>query len=163
QLEEREALEYLQKICKAENIVADQKVVARIFELSEGDLRRAVNYLQVAATSSKSGKLDAAYLDKIAPENDGENVRDMVKTALDGNFIKAREIMYELMGKRGVSGREIVRTANREVVKMSELDTHKQVEVIRLLGEYDFRLSQGANEDIQLSAMLAQFCLLGSK
>ena len=96
-------------------------------------------------------------------ENDGENVRDMVKTALDGNFIKAREIMYELMGKRGVSGREIVRTANREVVKMSELDTHKQVEVIRLLGEYDFRLSQGANEDIQLSAMLAQFCLLGSK
>ncbi|HKM50687.1 MAG TPA: AAA family ATPase, partial [Candidatus Bathyarchaeia archaeon] len=47
QLEEREALEYLQKICKAENIVADQKVVARIFELSEGDLRRAVNYLQV--------------------------------------------------------------------------------------------------------------------
>src|SRR5208282_2412785 len=163
QLEEREALEYLQKICKAENIVADQKVVARIFELSEGDLRRAVNYLQVAATSSKSGKLDAAYLDKIAPENDGENVRDMVKTALDGNFIKAREIMYALMGKRGVSGREIVRTANREVVKMSELDTHKQVEVIRLLGEYDFRLSQGANEDIQLSAMLAQFCLLGSK
>ncbi|HMK82136.1 MAG TPA: replication factor C small subunit [Candidatus Bathyarchaeia archaeon] len=163
QLEEKEALEYLGKVCKAENVVADQKVIARIFELSEGDLRRALNYLQVAATSSDSGKLDAAQLDKISPENDGETVRKMLKTALDGNFIKAREAMYELMGKRGVSGRDIIRTANREVVKMSELDTHKQIEAVRLLGEYDFRLSQGANEDIQLSAMLAQFSLLGSK
>ena len=119
--------------------------------------------MQVAATSSKSGKLDLAQLDKIAPENDGDSVRAMVKTALDGNFIKARETMYELMGKRGVSGREIIRTANREVMRMSDLAAQKQVEVIRLLGEYDFRLSQGANEDIQLSAMLAQFSLLGSK
>jgi replication factor C small subunit len=87
----------------------------------------------------------------------------MLLAAVQGNFLKARDQMYELMGKRGMSGREIIRTANREIVRLSELDTRKQVEAVRLLGEYDFRLSQGANEDIQLSAMLAQISLLGSK
>jgi len=163
QLEEKEVVQHLLKICKAEKVDADQTVIERIFELSEGDLRRAINYLQVAATSSRSKKLNSAALEKIAPENEGERVREMLKTVLDGNYVKAREIMYELMGKRGLSGREIVRTANREIMRLPELDARKQVEAVRLLGEYDFRLSQGANEDIQLSAMLAQFSLLGSK
>jgi replication factor C small subunit len=163
QLEERETVEYLTKICKAENVEAEEKVVERIFQLSEGDLRRALNYLQVAAMSSKSGKLEAAQLNKVAPEDDNPRVREMLKTAFQGDFVKSREILYDLMGRHGLSGREIVRTANREVVRIQELDARKKVEAVRLLGEYEFRLSQGANEDIQLSAMLAQFNLLGSK
>ena len=163
QLEKREAISYMKSICKVENVTADQDVLERLFELSEGDLRRAINALQVAATSSKAGKLDLAQLSKIAPEDEGDSVRTMLLAAVQGNFLKARDQMYELMGKRGMSGREIIRTANREIVRLSELDTRKQVEAVRLLGEYDFRLSQGANEDIQLSAMLAQISLLGSK
>jgi len=163
QLEKREAIAYLKSICKAENVSADQDVLERVFEFSGGDLRRAINALQVAATSSKAGKLELAQLSKIAPEDESDSVRTMLLAAVQGNFLKARDQMYELMGKRGISGREIIRTANREVVKLAELDSRKQVEAVRLLGEYDFRLSQGANEDIQLSAMLAQISLLGSK
>jgi replication factor C small subunit len=67
------------------------------------------------------------------------------------------------MGKHGLSGREIIRVATREVGRIPEVDDEKQVEVMRTLGEYDFRLTQGANEDIQLSAMLAQISLIGRK
>ena len=163
QLERKEAITYLKSICKAENVNADQDVLERVFELSEGDLRRAINSLQVAATSSKAGKLDLVQLSKIAPEDEGDSVRAMLLAAIQGNFLKARDLMYDLMGKRGMSGREIIRTANREILRLADLDPKKQVEAVRLLGEYDFRLSQGANEDIQLSAMLAQISLLGSK
>ena len=163
QLEKKDAIAYLKRICKAENVTVDQDVLERVFELSGGDLRRAINSLQVAATSSKAGKLDLAQLSKIAPEDEGDNVRAMLLAAVQGKFVKARELMYDLMGKRGMSGREIIRTANREIVRLAELEPTKQVEAVRLLGEYDFRLSQGANEDIQLSAMLAQISLLGSK
>lgn len=163
QLEKKDAISYLKAICKAEHVSADQDVLERIFDLSEGDLRRAINSLQVAATSSKAGKLDLAQLSKSAPEDEGDSVHAMLLTAIQGNFVKARDLMYELMGKRGMSGREIIRTANREIVRLTELEPKKQVEAVRILGEYDFRLSQGANEDIQLSAMLAQISLLGSK
>jgi len=162
QLEKKDAISYLKAICRSEHVSADQDVLDRVFDLSEGDLRRAINTLQVAATSSKTGKLDLAQLTKTAPEDEGDSVRVMLLEAIQGNFVKARDLMYELMGKRGMSGREIIRTANREIVRLSELETKKQAEAVRLLGEYDFRLSQGANEDIQLSAMLAQISLLGS-
>lgn len=163
QLERAEAVSYLERICKAENIEAESRVIDRLYELSEGDLRRAINSLQVAATSSKAGKLDLATLSKVMPEAQGELVHDMLKFALDGEFIKARDVMYELMGKHGISGREIVRGANREVGRLRDLPSERQAEVIRTLGECDFRLTQGANEDIQLSAMLAQLALIGRK
>jgi len=163
QLEEKDAVVYLRSICKSESVAADENAVKRIIELSEGDLRRAINYLQVAATSAESGKLTLAQLAKISGEDEGDTVLEMLRTAVQGDFIKARDTLYALMGKRGMSGREIIRTANREILRISELDERKQADAIRILGEYDFRLSQGANEDVQLSSMLAQIRLLGSK
>ncbi len=163
QLEETEAVAYLKMICKSEKVDAEPKAVERIFELSEGDLRRATNYLQVVATSSKGGKLDSTTLNKVMPEAEGELIREMLKLALQGDFMNARDIMYNLMGKHGVSGREIIRGANREVNRVPDLTGERQAEVMRTLGECDFRLTQGANEDIQVSAMLAQLSLIGRK
>ena len=163
QLEEKDAVIYLNRICKAEKVEADPKIIKRILELSEGDLRQAVNYLQVVTSGSKGGKLDASALQKFLPEAQSGLIRDMLNSALKGEFVPAREIMYELMGKHGVSGREIIRGANREVARIPEISTTQLVEVVRTLGEYDFRLSQGANEDIQLSSMLAQLSVIGRK
>jgi replication factor C small subunit len=162
-LEEAEAIEQLARICKSEKIDAGPKVVERVFELSEGDLRKAINYLQVAATSTKGGKLDLTTLEKVMPEAQGELIREMLKLAVLGDFMKARDVMYELMGKHGVSGREIIRGANREVSRIPEATAEKQAEIVRTLGECDFRLTQGANEDIQISAMLAQLSMIGRK
>jgi replication factor C small subunit len=163
QLEEKDAITYLNRICTAEKVETDSKVIKRILEFSEGDLRQAVNYLQVVASSAKDKKLDVLALEKFLPEAESGLIRDMLNSALKGDFIKAREVMYELMGKHGVSGREIIRGANREVTRLAEIDAEKQVEIVRTLGEYDFRLTQGANEDIQLSSMLAQLSVVGRK
>jgi replication factor C small subunit len=162
QLDESEASTYLGRICKAEKIEADDKVLTRILELSDGDLRRAVNFLQVIATRSKDGRLQLSTLKEFLPETQSDLVRSMLKLALLGDFIKARDVMYELMGKYGVSGREIIRSANREITRIPELN-QSQAAIVRTLGEYDFRLTQGANEDIQLSAMLAQIAEIGRK
>lgn len=162
-LEEKEAVEYLNRICKAENADADPKAMARIFELSGGDLRSAINYLQVAVIRSKGAKVDLATVSRVVPVAETELIQEMLKLAIQGDFIKSRDVMYDLMGKHGLSGREIVRSANREATRMSDLDNEKRVEVVRALGECDFRLTQGANEDIQISAMLAQLSLIGRK
>ena len=162
-LEKAEAVEYLAKICKSEGVDADSRVVERIFEISEGDLRRAVNYLQVAATSTQGGKLDLKALDRTVPEARSDLIHDMLRLALQGEFMESRDVMYELMGKHGVSGREIIRGANREINRIPEISGDKQAEIVHALGECDFRLTQGANEDIQLSAMLAKLSVIGRK
>ena len=162
-LDGKDAVEHLSRICKAENVDADPKALERIFELSGGDLRSAINYLQVAAIRSKDERLDISTVEKVVPAAENELIREMLSLALKGDFIKARDMMYDLMGKHGLNGREIIRGANREVSRISGLDSENQVEVIRAIGECDFRLTQGANEDIQISAMLAQLSVIGRK
>jgi replication factor C small subunit len=162
-LDGKDAVEHLSRICKAENVDADPKALERIFELSGGDLRSAINYLQVAAIRSKGERLDISAVEKVVPAAENELIREMLSLALRGDFIKARDMMYDLMGKHGLSGREIIRGANREVSRITGLDSENQVDVIRAIGECDFRLTQGANEDIQISAMLAQLSVIGRK
>lgn len=162
-LGDKDAVSHLLRICKAENVDADPKAAERIFQLSEGDLRSAINYLQVAATRAKGAKLNVSIVEKVVPVAENELIRNMLDLALKGEFIKARDLMYELMGKHGLSGREIIRSTNREVARMSGLSGQGQVDVVRALGECDFRLTQGANEDIQISALLAQLSVIGRK
>jgi len=45
--------------------------------------------------------------------------------------------------------------------KINYLSVLEKAELANLIGEYDFRLSEGANENIQLSALLAQISRLG--
>ncbi len=162
-IDRKDAVAHLMRICEAENVDADANAVERLFDISGGDLRTAINYLQVAAVGVSGRKLDLAIVAQVVPSAEIEMVRNMMKLALTGNFLKAREAMYELMGKQGLSGREIIRTANREAGRMEDLGIEKQAEVIRALGECDYRLTQGANEDVQVSAMLAQLNLIGRK
>ena len=63
-------------------------------------------------------------------------------------------------GSYGFSGSEIIRQVQREIFKMSDLTPNK-AELSNVIGEYDYRLTQGANNDIQLSALLAQFAKFG--
>jgi len=74
QLQESDAVGYLARISRAEGVDVDGEALVRVFDLSGGDLRRAINYLQVAATSSRSRKLDVATLGAILPEAEGERI-----------------------------------------------------------------------------------------
>jgi replication factor C small subunit len=65
--------------------------------------------------------------------------------------------MYDLIGQYGFSGSDIVRQMQRELMKSSIISDSDKAELTNIIGEYDFRLTQGANSDIQLSALLAQF------
>jgi len=44
---------------------------------------------------------------------------------------------------------------------MSDLTPEQKADLSSIIGEYDYRLTQGANSDIQLSALLAQFAKFG--
>ena len=49
----------------------------------------------------------------------------------------------------------------RELFKISSLTPEQKADLSNVIGEYDYRLTQGANSDIQLSALLAQFAKIG--
>jgi replication factor C small subunit len=155
-LEKDAVIKHLKNIADKENINLLQDAAETIFEYSEGDLRRAINALQTASVYTKD-KIDENTILQVIGEASPRQVLLMLTKAIKGEFMEARDIMYKLMGVYGLSGTDILHQLNRELFKVTYLSIEEKAELANILGEYDFRLTEGASVDIQLSALLAQF------
>ena len=147
---------HIQNIAQKEKLVISAEVAEKIVEYSDGDLRHAINALQTAAAYG-SGEITDKTVSKVVGEASPKQIQLMLNKALNGHFIEARKMMYDLIGQYGFSGAEIVRQMQRELMKVSYLSDYEKAEITNIIGEYDYRLTQGANADVQLSALLAQF------
>jgi len=151
---------YLARIAKAEKLkITDDGMEALVY-ISEGDMRRAVNSLQVAASLSSTIDADALY--KVASAIRPEEVKKIIERALAGEFLKAREVLDKLLIEYGVSGEDVVRQLHRSVFDLNVPDEIK-VRLLDRIGETDYRLVEGSNERIQIEALLAHFALVGQE
>ena len=155
-LNEKAMVEHIKNIAEKEKLLLSAEVAEKIIEYSNGDLRYAINALQTSAAYG-GGEITEKIVLQVVGEASPKQVQLMLSRALSGNFVEARKMMYELIGQYGFSGSEIVRQIQRELMKVSYLTDSQKAELTNLIGEYDYRLTQGANSDIQLSALLAQF------
>lgn len=156
-LSEEQMKERLMYIAKNENIQLDEKALDAIIYVSEGDMRRAINLLQSSAALSK--KIDEKLIYQVASRARPEEIRKMMQLALEGKFLEARELLNNVMIEYGMSGEDVVKQMHREVFSLNVPDRIK-VALVDLIGEYEFRLVEGANERIQMEALLAQFLRL---
>ena len=152
--------EHLQYIAQKEHVTLTPEAADNIVDFAEGDLRHAINALQTAS-AYKEGMVDSKTVSLVIGEASPMLVQKMIRKALYGDFMEARKTMYDIMGSYGFSGAEIIRQIQREIFKMSDLTSEQKAEISGVIGEYDFRLTAGANSDIQLSALLAQFAKFG--
>ncbi len=145
-------------VAKEEGVEIDEKAEEAICYVSAGDMRRAINALQGAAIHSKKITEDLIY--KISSRARPKEIREMVDAAYGGRFLDARKMLLSLSTQYGLSGSDIILQIYREVVNL-EIPEAKKVILVDKIGEYDFRLVEGANEHIQIEALLAQIMLLG--
>lgn len=148
-------------ISEAEGLTVVGKAIEKIVEFSEGDLRRAINILQTSAVYGEANTIRDETVLRVVGRVTPKRVQLMLNKALNGNFIDARNILYDLMFKEGLAGVDIIRQLHRELFKIPYLTVEEKAKAIELIGEYDFRITEGANADIQLSALLAQLARLG--
>jgi len=149
----------LKWICERESVDFDHEALEVIYEISEGDMRKAINILQAAAAL---GKVNVANVYKVVGLAHPKEVREMIKLALAGNFMKARELMRNLMLNYGLSGVDLIKQIHREIFSTEiQLPEHVKVEIADYVGDIQFRLVEGADDEIQLSAFLARLALIG--
>lgn len=146
-------VEHLHTISKKEGIKTTDSALTAIVEVAEGDLRKAINTLQAASSTSKGVTEQSVY--EVIGRAKPTDVHNMINHAMKGDFIKAREELRVLLVKTGLSGSEIIRQIHSEVFRLP-IPEKKRVELIQAVGETDFRLVQGGDEEVQLSAFLAR-------
>ncbi len=145
----------LERIAAAEDRHVSADAYEAILAASGGDMRRATNLLQLAATHV--AEVTAETLKEYATAPLRREVEGMLKAAMDGDFRQARERLYALFVDRGASGEEILRAVHAYLpdVPDSVLPAREKIRLLEYLGEVDFRLAQGASDRIQLEAVLA--------
>ncbi len=152
--------ERIKHIAKVEGVNLTDDGMEAVKYVATGDMRRAINALQAAAMLDKTVNMDAIY--KTTATAKPEEVVELVKLALEGNFMKARAKLDNLLIEQGLSGEDIIGQIYRAMLDMTIPDRLK-VDLIDRIGEIDFRMAEGANERIQLEALIAHFVLCGAK
>jgi len=159
-LSDEDVAERIRYIAENEGLELTEEGLQAILYVAEGDLRRAINVLQAAAALDTKITDENVFL--VASRARPEDVRDMMNLALEGNFLKAREKLREILLKQGLSGEDVLIQMHKEVFNLP-IPEDKKVALADKIGEYNFRLVEGANEMIQLEALLAQFTIMGDK
>ena len=149
---------YLKFVAVKEELNIDKEAYESLTYLAQGDLRRAINGLQMAAAAKVDITPDVVYQAVAAARP--EEVKDALEMSLNNNFAGARERLDTLQITYGLAGEDVLRQMHRTVRDLEVPDTIK-VQMIEKLAEADFRLSEGANARIQIEAVIANFAVLG--
>ena len=149
---------YLKSIAETEGLSLSEEGLDAIFEVCGGDLRRATNTLQAAASLDKP--IDSKIVFSIAGKANPGDVREMMETAMKGNFLEARKQLRDMILKYGVAGSDLVRQIHSESFRL-EVPEQWKMKLAEIVGEIDYRLVEGSDEEVQLSALLAKLVEAG--
>ncbi len=159
-IHEDDIKKYVDRIAGEEGLKITEDGYNALLYVAGGDLRKATNALQVGATLDK--KITDEVLYKSTATAKPEDVQELLKVALTGDFLKAREHLDNLLINYGLSGEDIIRQIHHEVFNLSIPDLTK-VQLVDHIGETEFRLVEGSSQRIQLESLIAHFVLIGNQ
>ncbi|MEF8774632.1 MAG: replication factor C small subunit, partial [Halobacteriales archaeon] len=139
-------------IADEEGLELTEDGVEALVYVAGGDMRKAINALQAAAGAGVPIDEDAVFA--LTATARPEEVEEMVEQALAGDFPAARATLDELLTGKGMAGGDLIDQLHRSVWEF-DLTDEQAVRVLERVGEADYRIAEGANERIQLEALLA--------
>jgi replication factor C small subunit len=155
-LAEQDVKNYVAMIAQKEGVKLIPEGLDAVFEASQGDMRKATNLLQAAAAAQ--GEVDDIAIYSVLGKVSPQRVRDMINLGLKGEFLEAREILRSLLIDEGLAAEDILRMIYSELMRMQMPEKWK-VRISDTVGEVDFRLTQGARPEIQLSTLIAKLAI----
>jgi len=154
---DREAIiEEIRRIAAAEGLTVSEKALDAIVYVAAGDMRKAINALQGAAIISP--EIDEKMIYSITATARPDEIDELLNLSIAGRFDEAEKVLSDLTRVRGIAPNELINQCYRALIQR-DIDRPLKVKLIDALGEADFRLSEGANSDIQMEALIARFVL----
>ncbi|KAG6671840.1 hypothetical protein I3842_16G024400 [Carya illinoinensis] len=135
-------------ICKEERLNLDAEALSTLSSISQGDLRRAITYLQSAARlfgSSISSK-DLISVSGVIPQ---EIVKAFLVTCKSGNFDVANKEVNDIIAE-GYPVSQMLYQLLEVVVEADDVSDEQKARICKKLAEADKCLVDGADEYLQL-------------
>ncbi|MBI2499292.1 replication factor C small subunit [Candidatus Woesearchaeota archaeon] len=148
----------IEKIKKEEGLTINEKISEALYDISDGDVRRVINILQSCASLNKVITEDLVF--SLVSAARPKEVKEVLEFAVDGDFIKSRDKLLDTMLKHGLSGLDVIKQIQKEILNLNIKDEKKLI-LIEKCGEVEFRMVEGSDEYLQLESLLAAVVLYG--
>jgi len=152
-LSEADVKHFMERVADGEKLTVREDGYKALYEISEGDLRKATNILQA---SSALGPVTAERVYEVASQAKPKDIKEMLTLSINGKFSEARKKLYDLLIHQGLSGEDMIKSIHREIFEL-DLSEQEKLRLIEKTGEAEYRLNMGGTPEIQIQALLAQF------
>ncbi|OYT63630.1 Replication factor C small subunit [Methanosarcinales archaeon ex4484_138] len=109
--------ERVKYIASQEGLTVTEDGVDAIKYVAHGDMRRAINALQAAAMIGTEIDMDAIY--QITATARPEQMVELIKVSLKGDFMAARSMLDDLLLEEGLSGEDVLIQLHRAVFEVN--------------------------------------------
>ncbi len=162
-LKKEDIVQRLKYIVSKEDVSISEDAITSINDISEGDARTAINILQSAASTSTNITVEDVYL--VSNVAKPQEIVGLIESCLNKDFLKSRELLYKLLFDHGLSGEDVIIQIYKRIVSFPEekLSLTKKIKIIDKIAEFNYRLVEGANDRLQLEALIANIMLINEK
>ena len=141
------------RVVRGEQLKITRQAIDLIYQKSRGDMRKALVILQQAA-SDRTTPIDAMKVEEFGVDRVDEDVKTILSKFVDGNVDEGVTLLQSLLYGKGVFGRDIVSAVGKTVRSDRTMTSDRKGKLLLNIAETDWRISQGGNEEIQLTALL---------
>ncbi|KAL9313640.1 hypothetical protein ACSQ67_019092 [Phaseolus vulgaris] len=135
-------------ICKEEELCLDAEALSTLSSVSQGDLRRAITYLQSAARlfGSSISSENLISVSGVVPE---KVVQAVLQACRSGNFDLANKEVNNFIAE-GYPASQMLTQLFEAIVEDNDISDEQKARISKKLGEADKCLVDGADEYLQL-------------
>jgi len=159
-LQRKDIKSMISRVAKEEGLKIDTSAVDALYYISEGDMRKVLTALQGAALHSKHITEKLIYM--VSGVGRPEEINDMINKAIAGNFDEARALLNRLIVEYGLSGDDIVVQMYRNVRDSKTIPDKLKMRLVSTIADTNFKIVEGANDRIQIEALLATIAMYGT-
>ncbi|XP_014258872.1 replication factor C subunit 5 [Cimex lectularius] len=146
-------------VIEQENVKATEDGKKALIELAGGDMRKVLNILQSTATAFPIVNEDNVYTCVGHPTK--SDITNILNWLLNSDFVSAYNMVHELQINKGLALVDILHEVHTYIHKI-ELPSEVLIELLIKLADIEHRLSIGASDKLQLSAVVSAFFIARS-
>lgn len=142
-------LNRLQYISDQEKANFDRDALQSLVTISEGDLRKAITYMQCSARLKQNDCIKSTDILEIAGILDNKVITNILDVCASGSFEKVEQATQDVI-YNGYSCVQVINQLHDDLVERADLADAKKAVIFEKLAHVDNSLIEGADEYLQL-------------
>lgn len=160
-IDPKEIINRCKYITTQENIKIEPEALEAIAYIADGDCRKGVQLLETSKLTSKNNLITIQDIYESSSFIEPKIITDIIKNALSNKFFIATNQIEDLI-MDGLAAEDILKQMMTRAMEMSLPSERINVELVDIIGECDWRISEGMKEIIAFKQMIAKMVKLGS-